>query len=132
MLIDGSLHGKRPEVLIDAEKIEVTKTGNLKLKGVYQMERYRLVLHPVHLGVEEDGELIKYKDHEIAVETLRDIIKDNDEDREKLRGIIKQLGKEKEWLIWRVIGDKRYGMFTAGENERLKVIEEMKRSLKKE
>ena len=30
MLIDGALHGRRPEVLIDAEKIEDTKTGNLK------------------------------------------------------------------------------------------------------
>ena len=132
MLIDGSLHGRRPEVLIDAEKIEVTKTGNLKLKRVYQMERYRLALHPIHLEVEKDGELVKYKDHEMEVETLRGIIKDNGDDRRKLRGIVKQLEREKEWLIWKVIGDKRYGICTTGENERLKVIDEMKRSLKKE
>ena len=131
MLIDGSLHGKRPEVFIDAEKIEVTKTGNLKLKGVYQMERYRLALHPVHLEVEKDGELVKYKDHEMEVETLRGIIKDNDKDRKKLRRIIKQLEKKKEWLIDQLIcaRSKRYGHLHEKESEAL-VNDEMQQALK--
>ena len=43
------------------------------------MERYRLMLHPTHLELEKDGELIKYKDHKIEVKALR---KANDKEKE--------------------------------------------------
>lgn len=44
--------------------------------------------------------------------------------------VIDRLRKEKEWLIWKVIGDERYGMFSSGKAEKIGVLKEMQQALK--
>jgi len=43
---------------------------------------------------------------------------------------IERLKKEKEWLVWRVVGDERYGLFSSGKAERIRVLNEMQQALR--
>lgn len=43
---------------------------------------------------------------------------------------IERLRQEKEWLVWKAIGDERYGLFSSGKAEKIRVLKEMQQALK--